>query len=150
MVLERHRLSDRDLNFKLHRLNYLDQEITRYRDYEWKATTIHTAFFVAILYILIDPARRPYITQTINLILLGWVIFGYFFVACAQLLYIHIKLNSKRNDRTALLEEIGESGEPRITEFCGFYEGKGVIFILSFIIWLIFLVFTDLFLLFHC
>lgn len=141
-------------NYRLHRLNFFDQEINRYRDYEWKATSFHTAFFVAILYLLIDPHTRLYLINAIDSKILlglaiGLAISGYFIIACYQLIDIHFKLNKRRNDRTRILNDIrGYSQYEIITKRWGFYEGKAAYFIISFIIWLIFLFAFDIFLLY--
>jgi hypothetical protein len=145
MVSDIYAVNDRDLNFKLYRINWLDQEITRYRDYEWTATSFHTAFFVAILYFLIDSQRNNLIKATgSNILVLP--IFLYLIIACYQLRDIHIKLNRSRNERNEYLRDIGE---PRVEEIKGvkFIEGKGAYITISFIIWLIFLFAIDVILL---
>lgn len=154
MVLRKGAISDRDLKFKLNRINWLDQEITRYRDYEWTVTGFHTAFFVAILYLLIDTNRRPYIINTfVSKILLGLAIFIYVIIACSQLKNIHIKLNRSRIDRDIFLKDIGEpniEGKYKFIEGRDkFYEGKGALYIIAFIIWLIILFLFDVFLLYN-
>jgi hypothetical protein len=149
MVFKIDELEERDLNFKLNRINWLDQEITRYRDYEWTATSVHTAFFVAILYLLINPETRLGLMNAIgSKILLGLPISLYFIIACYQLIDIHIKLNRNRNERTKFLNDIGEPKGKEITKCCGFYEGKAAFSIISFIFWLIILFAFDLFLLY--
>ncbi len=54
MVLDANKLPDRDLKFLMNRLAWIDKEITRYRDFEWKATSFHAAFFVALLYAILN------------------------------------------------------------------------------------------------
>ncbi len=49
-------------NFALNRLRWLDQEITKYRDYKCKAASFHAAFFTALLFILLDAQRRILLT----------------------------------------------------------------------------------------
>lgn len=146
-IHQKKELSNRDLTFRLHRLRWLDQEITRQRDYEWKATSFHAAFFVAILYLLIDPAKREYLLSAKCLV--SFTIIVYFFIICSQLLYTHFRLNMRRNERSKLLESIGAPFDEEIKGCCGFCEGTGVIFILTFLISLLFLAMVDLFLLFY-
>ena len=148
MVFSDNLRSDRNFKFILNRINCLDQEITRYRDYEWKATSFHTAFFVAILYFLIDPHGQLYLINAIGSIILGFAISVYFIIACYQLIDIHIKLNKKRNKRTKLLKDIGENLTDKEIPSPYFYEGPAAYFIICFIIWLISLFALDLFLLY--
>lgn len=147
MILTENELSNRDLNYKSDYLRWLNQEITRYRDYEWKSTSFHTAFFIAILYILIDPAKRQYLLNASCFTAIAIIIYGGF--AIAQLVYIHWKLNKRRNERNELLKSIGAKyAYKKITKWWGFNEGIGVIFIIGFIILLIILIIIDLILLF--
>jgi hypothetical protein len=136
MIHSQKKLSNRELNFKLHRLNWLDNEITRYRDYEWKATSFHSAFFIAIFYFLLDEGKRKILIS--NKIPLISAIILYLTISIWQLIYIHLRLNSRRNDRSELLFSIGAiSVKEKITKWGGFCEGIGVIFILAFIFFFI-------------
>ena len=56
---EHSELSERQWAFHSDRLKWLDQEITRYRDFEWKATSFHAAFFAAVLYLLLGKDSGP-------------------------------------------------------------------------------------------
>lgn len=147
MVSQDYEVSDRELNFKLHRLNCLDQEITRYRDSEWKVTSFHTAFFVAILYLLIDLDKYRNVLNTRYSIFYFVFVYLYLIIAISQLFWIHRKLNMTRNERSKLLQSIGASSKPPITKLWGFYEYPGAHFIICFIIFLMVLAIVDLFLL---
>lgn len=130
MVYESPDLSDRDFQFLRDRLAHLNNEVTRYRDTEWKATAFHAAVLAALAYVLLDKSKRPDLT--------GWhtvltvVVLAYTGLACSQLVYIHKRLNERRNQRGELLRRLGESEPPRIEALWGLYEGPGFIFFAGF------------------
>jgi hypothetical protein len=131
MIPDENVLPERDLNFALDRLKWLDQETTRYRDYEWKATSFHAAFFVAILYAILDPKKHQYLYGLTTGVLI--IIGIYVGIAISHLVYIHFRLNARRNEKRDLLIKLGqEVKEKEITCWWGFCEGWGVIFPLGF------------------
>lgn len=142
MIPNKDSLPDRDFTFLHDRLRWLDQEITRYRDFEWKATSFHAAFFTALLYALLDAQTRLYLSN--YKVWLTAAIFIYLVIACAQLIYIHRALNLRRNDRSDLLGRLGQAAPQRITRFFSLYEGLGAIFLIGFLLSLIFLATTTL------
>lgn len=130
MVYEAPELSDRDFQFLRDGLAHLNNEVTRYRDTEWKATAFHAAVLAAITYVLLDKTKCPDLS--------GWrtvltiVVVVYTGLACCQLVYIHKRLNTRRNERSALIERFGERGHARIRALWGLYEGPGFIFFAGF------------------
>ncbi|CAG1004519.1 MAG: hypothetical protein MPEBLZ_02256 [Candidatus Methanoperedens nitroreducens] len=142
MVLTSGAISDRDLNFRLNRINILDQEITRYRDYEWKATSFHTGFFVAILYLLINTDTQQNLINAIGSknIIVYFILLLYLGIACGQLIDIHKKLDRSRVDRDNHLFYIGEPESKGNDKDNWFHNW---IYIILFIIWLIVLFVSD-------
>ena len=128
-------LPDRDLNFILNRIEFFEQEITRYRDLEWKSTSFHAAFYVALIFLLFDK-EHSVILRSANVSLTIAVVI-YAILACVQLVYIHYRLNFCRNEKFDLLTRIGEQSSLKITTFGGLYEGIGFIFILGFLLSLV-------------
>jgi hypothetical protein len=130
MVYEAPNLSDRDFQFLRDRLVHLNNEVTRYRDTEWKATAFHAAVLAAVTYVLLDKSKCPDLS--------GWrtvltvVVLAYTGLACSQLVYIHRRLNERRNERADLLGRLGESGPAKIETLWGLYEGPGFIFFAGF------------------
>jgi len=84
-------LSEKELSYRLDRIRWLEQEITRYRDYEWKATSFNAAFFVSLLYILLDEQKRQFILDYYKFEIILVVIL-YLLFALFQLLFIHQRL----------------------------------------------------------
>jgi hypothetical protein len=80
-------IPQRKWDFLMDRLRWLDQEITRYRDFEWKATSFHTAFFTALLYALLNKEWRPFLQD--QRVWLASAVIIYLGIAFSQLIYIH-------------------------------------------------------------
>ena len=133
------KLTKRRFELLRDRLKFLDEEITRYRDFEWKATSFHAAFFVAVAYLLLDPVKKAVLVH-FALELTGITVV-YASQACAQLLYIHHRLNARRNDRSDLLALLGEESSPKNKGLRGFYEGVGFLFVACFVTCLAYLAF---------
>ena len=133
-------ITDRSLSYIDYRLRWLDQEITRYRDFEWKVTSFHAAFFAALLYLMLDVGKRALMTQSRYWLLFSIV--GYGIISCAHLVYIHYQLNRRRNERNALLAGLGVTAPKQITRLYGLVEGVGVIFPIGFLLTIIFLALT--------
>jgi len=140
----------RRLSIMLDRLKWLDQEITRFRDYEWKATSFHSAIFVAILYALLDPKRHRYLCELSTPI--GIAILIYLIIALSHLAYIHARLNESREKRDDLLGKLGQerifTKKFRWRDCVKAKEGWGVIFLVGFGVSLILLASAVLFLLY--
>lgn len=130
MVYEAPELSDRNFQFLRDSLTHLNNEVTRYRDTEWKATAFHAAVLAAIAYVLLDKSKCPDLS--------GWrtvltvVVVAYTGLACCQLVYIHKRLNQCRNERSDLIRRLGESGQTKIQALWGLYEGPGFVFFTGF------------------
>lgn len=130
MVYEAPELSDRNFQFLRDSLTHLNNEVTRYRDTEWKATAFHAAVLAAITYVLLDKSKCPDLS--------GWrtvltvVVVAYTGLACCQLVYIHKRLNQCRNERSDLIRRLGESGQGKIQALWGLYEGSGFVFFTGF------------------
>lgn len=146
MVHKLNELSDRDLNFLSERLKWLDNEITRYRDFEWKATSFHAAFFIAVLYAILNKKWQAQLCAYKSWLIIA--ITFYIVISCLQLIYIHKRLNTSRNFRSEILTKIGEEGPPKIFKFWGLWEGPGAIFPIGFLLSLIFLAISVIMLLF--
>lgn len=130
MVYEAPELSDRNFQFLRDSLTHLNNEVTRYRDTEWKATAFHAAVLAAIIYVLLDKSKCP---DLIGLcMILTVVVVVYTGLACCQLVYIHKRLNKCRNKRSDLMRRLGESGRAKIQALWGLYEGPGFIFFAGF------------------
>lgn len=140
-------ISDRKFNFLQNRLDWLDQEITRYRDFEWKATSFQAAFFVALLYLLLDDRKRHLLQMFKPLLACTIIIYGT--IGCIQLLYIHKRLNARRNVKNDLLTSLGEPAEKKITWLFGLVEGWGAMFPFVFVLSLAFLAMMTVLILFR-
>lgn len=140
------RLSDRSWSFWVDRLHWLDQEITRYRDFEWKATSFHSAFYVALLYALLNKDSRPVLQA--HVWWLAIAVGGYTIISISQLVYIHVRLNASRNRRGVVLTKLGQESPAPITRMKGYWEGTGAIFPVGFMVSLLFLAIADLVVLF--
>jgi hypothetical protein len=142
MSKEHNELTDRQWAFHSDRLKWLDQEITRYRDFEWKATSFHASFFAAVLYLLLGKDSGP-VLKTYRW-WLGVAIIAYAVIAVSQLVYIHFRLNEQRKNRDRRLAILGqESVAPRM-RLRGFWEGSGALFPIGFLVSLLFLAATVL------
>jgi hypothetical protein len=130
MVYEAPELSERNFQFLRDSLAHLNSEVTRYRDTEWKATAFHAAVLAAITYVLLDKSKCPDLSGWRTLLTI--VVVAYTGLACCQLVYIHKRLNTRRNERSTLIERFGERGQPRIQALWGLYEGPGFIFFAGF------------------
>ena len=92
-------------NIQLHRLAFLDNEITRYRDYEWKTATFYNAFLAAVFFVFIDADHR----KEVDFLSWGTVLAVWFLVVLAiyHLIYVHHQLNKRRLERHRLYETLG-------------------------------------------
>jgi len=136
MIPDKQSLPDRDFSFKQDHLKWLEAEITRYRDIEWQVTSFHTAVFIAILYLILDPDNLHLVYDIRILLLFGTG--AYAVIAVSQLIYVHWSLNRRRNDRNKILEELCQLPEGPI-RLLGFWEGWGAIFPIGFILSIVFL-----------
>ena len=130
MVYEAPKLSERNFQFLRDSLTHLNNEVTRYRDTEWKATAFHAAVLAAIAYVLLDDSKRPDLSGLRTALTI--VVVAYTGLACCQLVYIHRRLNKCRNERSDLLGRLGESGQAKIQAWWGLYEGPGFVFFAGF------------------
>ena len=130
MVYEAPKLSDRNFQFLRDGVSHLNNEITRYRDIEWKATAFHAAVLAAIVYVLLDRDKCPDLSGCRAVLTI--VVLAYTGLACCQLFYIHKRLNECRNERSDLIIRLGESGKAKIQALWGLYEGLGFIFFAGF------------------
>lgn len=130
MVYEEPELSDRNFQFLRDNLTHLNNEVTRYRDTEWKATAFHAAVLAAVIYVLLDTSKRPNLDDWRMVITV--IIVAYTCLACCQLVYIHKRLNKCRNERSDLMRRLGETGLAKIQTLWGLYEGPGFVFFAGF------------------
>ncbi|MDP2982122.1 MAG: hypothetical protein Q8O92_02185 [Candidatus Latescibacter sp.] len=140
MFKELSKLSDREFKLLCDRVSHLNDEITRYRDTEWKATAFYLALLSAFTTILLDEEKRAFLRDwRIGFTL--WLV-GYAGLACCQLVYIHLRLNRCRNERAETRQRLGESTGKRIGALFGLYEGSGFIFFAGFLLLLVSLAVT--------
>jgi hypothetical protein len=118
-------------------LQNLNTEITRYRDYEWKATTCYIAILSVAIGGVLDKDIWPALSRY-RLVLTSAVV-AFALIASSQLAYIHMRLNKRRNERATLLEELGRPKQTRIKALWGLCEGPGFIFFVGFTAFMIFL-----------
>ena len=130
MVHEASDLSERDFQFLRDSITQQKNEVTRYRDTEWKATAFHAAVLAAIAYVLLDKNKCPDLSGLRTILTV--VVIAYTGFACCQLVYIHKRLNKCRNERSDLFMRLGESGQDKIQAMWGLYEGPGFIFFTGF------------------
>lgn len=130
MVYEVPKLSDRNFQFLRDSIEHLNNEVTRYRDTEWKATAFHAAVLATIVYVLLDKSKCPDLSGCRTVLTV--VVVAYTGLACCQLVYIHKRLNKCRNERSDLIRRLGESGQAKIQALWGLYEGPGFIFFAGF------------------
>jgi len=147
MIPGKDSLPDRDLDFIMYRLRWLDQEITRYRDFEWKATSFNAAFFTAVLYGILNKDLKDCFNKFKSWLIVA--VLAYLFISCVHIIYIHMQLNKRRNEKIKPLPDrlqkpdvIPEDDLKPIK--WGFCEGWGVIFPIGFLLSLITLAFADL------
>jgi len=120
-------INQRDLT--LHRLESLDNEITRYRDYEWKIASFFNAFFAAVFLVFIDADRRKAVEFA-----KGWIVAAVLILAALtafHMIFVHRKLNQRRYDRHRVYATIGRD-DPLgdwSPKFCDLWEGLPAAFI---------------------
>jgi hypothetical protein len=118
-------------------LQNLNTEITRYRDYEWKATTCYIAILSAAIGSVLD--KDIWLDLSKYRLVLTSAVAAFALIASSQLAYIHRMLNRRRNERAALLEDLGGPKQPRTNSLWGLCEGPGFIFFIGFAAFVLFL-----------
>ncbi len=110
----------------LQRLSWLDAEITRYRDYEWRLTSFYSVFLAAIFYVFVDQDRRDAVDFVPEAFIVV-VIWLYALWGVFSLGYAHVRLNQRRGERRELCDRIGEPTRDSILRGpLRFWEGWGI------------------------
>jgi hypothetical protein len=132
MIPNEKELPDRDFNFIQDRIKFLDTEITRYRDIEWQTTTFHSAIFLALLYVLLDPQKYVLFKDLKLFLIIATIVYAV--ITIYQLVYIHISLNMRRKERNDQLALINQAPIKRALRLRFYWEGWGTLFSVSFIL----------------
>jgi hypothetical protein len=121
-------------NIQLHRLGWLDNEITRYRNYEWRVASFFNAFYAAMFFLLVDADRRRAIAFLPSW-LLALAVWSFFVLVLFHAGYVHRRLNERRLERHELYKAIG--GDPWgdfSPRFFNLWEGWGALVFLSLVV----------------